>query len=181
MKCPECNRQMNSKQLGDVSIDECPQCRGIWFDPGEIDEVKESLSPDLRWMDFEQWRKNAEFKVAFDPLYCPRCETIPMTTIAEKQSGTSVRTCSNCKGSWLNAGDLSNVINSLYTEAENTTSAEYLKESLKQAGELLSAKGDPISEWKDLKTVLRLLKYRFFAEHPRLNSMLVGLQNSLPL
>jgi Zn-finger nucleic acid-binding protein len=172
---------MQNKTIGDADIDECPKCRGIWFDPGEIDEVKDSLSPDLRWMDFEHWRKKAEFKVSYDRLSCPRCKNIPLTTIGEKQSGTAVRFCTNCKGSWLNAEDLANIINSLYTEAENRTSAEYFRESLKQAGELITVKEDPVSEWKDLQTVLRLLKYRFFAEHPKLKSMLVGLQNSLPL
>ena len=132
MQCPECHQEMQNKTLGDVSIEECPQCRGIWFDPGEIDEVVDNISPDLRWMDFEQWRKKAEFRVALDPLYCPRCRSIPLTTITEKRSGTSVRTCTNCRGSWLNAGELTHIINSLYAEAENTTAAEYFRESLKQ-------------------------------------------------
>jgi hypothetical protein len=38
-----------------------------------------------------------------------------------------------------------------------------------------------VSEWRDLKAVLRLLSFRFFADNPKLNSILLGIQKSLPI
>ena len=39
----------------------------------------------------------------------------------------------------------------------------------------------PLSHRRDLKAVLRLLKYRIYSENPKLVSMLVGAQKTLPV
>jgi Zn-finger nucleic acid-binding protein len=172
---------MMNKTFGHTAIDECPQCRGIWFDPGEIDEVKNRVEPELRWIDFQLWKDQAVFSIQPDPLFCPRCPDVAMTALKEKDSNLVIRFCTRCGGTWLNAGDLANIIHSLNAEAENLTAAEYLKESLKQAAELLTGDKRLISEWKDLKALLRLLKYRVFAENPKLSAVMQGLQKTLPL
>ena len=69
----------------------------------------------------------------------------------------------------------------LATELDNLTAADYVRESLKQAANLVKNKEDPISDWKDLKAVLRLLKFRFFVENPKLDAVMKGFQKSLPL
>ncbi|MGA8020570.1 MAG: zf-TFIIB domain-containing protein [Desulfobacterales bacterium] len=181
MNCPKCNQPMENKRMGDVAIDECRKCRGIWFDPGEIDDVKDRIEPEFRWMDFELWRAQAEFKVEFDPLSCPRCRDVALTAVTEKDSTTVVRFCTECGGTWLNVGDLAKIIEALNTELDRRTASDYFKESLKQAAELITGKKDPISEWKDLKVVLRLLKYRIFVENPKLSAVMKGLQKTLPL
>ena len=43
---------MKPLKIGDVQIDECRQCRGIWFGKGELAEAKDEVDPDLRWLDF---------------------------------------------------------------------------------------------------------------------------------
>jgi Zn-finger nucleic acid-binding protein len=181
MLCPKCNQLMEKKRIGDVLIDECLKCRGIWFDMGEIDDVKDEMAPELRWMDFELWRAQADFKVEFDPLFCPRCKNAALTAVTEKRSATVVRFCTQCGGTWLNAGDLANVIDALNTELDKRTATDHFKESLRQAAELVTGEKDRISEWKDLKAVLRLLKYRIFVENPKLSAVMQGLQKTLPL
>jgi len=52
---------------------------------------------------------------------------------------------------------------------------------LRLAAELVAGEKDRISEWKDLKAVLRLLKYRIFVENPKLSAVMQGLQKTLPL
>ena len=181
MNCPKCNRPMASRRIGDAAIDECRKCLGIWFDPGEIDEIKDEISPELRWIDVGLWREKTDFKVESDPLFCPRCMNITLTTITEKRSNTTVRFCAQCGGSWLNPADLAKIISALSADLNNRSASYYLEESLKQAAELFTGKEAPISEWKDLKTVLRLLKYRVFIENPKLSAVMVGLQKTLPL
>jgi Zn-finger nucleic acid-binding protein len=132
-------------------------------------------------MDFELWRAQAEFKVEFDPLFCPRCRDVALTAVTEKDSTTAVRFCTGCGGTWLDAGDLAKIIEALNTELDKRTAGDYFKESLKQAAELVTGKKDPISEWKDLKAVLRMLKYRIFVENPKLSAVMKGLQKTLPL
>jgi len=33
MNCPQCRQPLQKNHLADTDIEECPQCRGIWFDP----------------------------------------------------------------------------------------------------------------------------------------------------
>ena len=93
----------------------------------------------------------------------------------------SILYCPACEGVWLDAGDLSKIITALSREADSISAPEYVRESLREASEILTRPKDLVSEWRDLKAVLRLLSYRIFAENPKLKSILQGLQKSLPL
>ena len=43
LKCPFCSTTLEAKTFrehGDLTIDQCPSCHGIWFDQGELGETK---------------------------------------------------------------------------------------------------------------------------------------------
>jgi Zn-finger nucleic acid-binding protein len=94
---------------------------------------------------------------------------------------TEISICTQCEGIWLPTGQFLNLINELLDEAKQKSAPEFVKISLQQAKEMLTSNDSIISEWQDLKTVLGLLTYRIFIEHPKLKSFIVGLQKSLPL
>jgi Zn-finger nucleic acid-binding protein len=37
--CPKCQVTMREREKGDVIIDICPQCRGVWLDAGELEKL----------------------------------------------------------------------------------------------------------------------------------------------
>lgn len=39
MKCPTCNVDLLMGERMTVSIDYCPQCRGIWLEKGKLDQL----------------------------------------------------------------------------------------------------------------------------------------------
>ena len=41
MQCPEDNTTLVMTDRAGVEIDYCPQCRGVWLDRGELDELPE--------------------------------------------------------------------------------------------------------------------------------------------
>ena len=41
MQCPKCQITMREREKGDVIIDICPQCRGVWLDAGELEKLSE--------------------------------------------------------------------------------------------------------------------------------------------
>jgi Zn-finger nucleic acid-binding protein len=172
---------MTLKKLGNVSVDECPRCNGIWFDKDELEDAKAEIEPDLRWMDFEIWNKQARFNINDEPLNCPRCRKSTMRAINYREPDIDVTLCAFCKGVWLNAGDFKDIIDALSTEAETKSASEYVKASLKEASDIFTNPRGLISEWKDLKAVLRMLRYRVFVENPKIKRILVGIQKSLPL
>lgn len=41
MKCPNCNVDLLMAERAGVSIDYCPQCRGIWLEKGKLETLLE--------------------------------------------------------------------------------------------------------------------------------------------
>jgi len=181
MHCPICHEVMKQLKIGDVQIDECRQCRGIWFDKGELAEAKDEVAPDLRWLDFGIWKQEARFQINDEPLKCPRCQEFDMRAINYQELDIDFTFCPFCEGVWLNAGDFKKILDALSEEAESKSVSEYVRVSLKEASEIFTNPKGLISEWRDLKAVLRMLRYRVFVENPKVRSILVGIQKSLPL
>ncbi len=40
MKCPKCGQQLEEIAFGDVHIDKCFGCEGIWLDKGELEIIR---------------------------------------------------------------------------------------------------------------------------------------------
>jgi Zn-finger nucleic acid-binding protein len=172
---------MQTRNIEAVTVDECSQCRSFWFDTGEIDDIKDELEPDLSWMNFGIWKRHAEFKVTDDLMRCPKCDDIALTAVYDPETDTTVRFCTQCGGVWIKTEDFRKAIENMRREAESLSVSQYIQASLKQAEEIFSGNGDPVSEWRDLKAVLKLLKYRIFVENPKLNAVMIGVQKFLPL
>jgi len=180
MKCPKCTVPLIRKGIDDIVLDECPQCRGIWFDPGELDALRDEIEPDLRWMNFDIWKKEGDFTVSDLPLGCPKCAR-PLRVTRYETGDVRIRYCPSCRGIWLEHGDFLKIILALSREADEKNTADYIRASLKEASDLVTRPDRLISEWRDLKAVMRLLMYRFFVENPKVKNILVGIQKSLPL
>ena len=41
MKCPKCGMQLEEIVFGDVRVDKCFSCEGIWLDKGELETIQE--------------------------------------------------------------------------------------------------------------------------------------------
>lgn len=39
MNCPKCQTAMREREKGDLIIDVCPNCRGVWLDAGEMEKL----------------------------------------------------------------------------------------------------------------------------------------------
>ena len=40
MKCPKCGSQLEEIAFGDVRIDKCFNCEGVWLDKGELERIQ---------------------------------------------------------------------------------------------------------------------------------------------
>lgn len=181
MYCPECHEEMTSRTVGEATLHECPACGGMWFPRGQLDMVKDEVMPDIEWLEIERWREHAEFSANPTPNACPSCRTTALTRIEDRTSGTEADLCPNCRGIWLGTGQFLNLINALLDEANRISAPEYVRISLEKAKEMIAHPGEIVSEWQDLRKVVRLLKHRLFVENPTLESVLMGMQKTLPL
>ena len=39
MRCPRCDGTLKESKVGDVSIDTCEKCGGVWLDSGELEQL----------------------------------------------------------------------------------------------------------------------------------------------
>ena len=40
MKCPKCGMQLEEIGFGDVRVDKCFNCEGLWLDKGELERIQ---------------------------------------------------------------------------------------------------------------------------------------------
>jgi len=53
MKCVKCWHNLQMTTCKGIEIDYCPQCRGVWLDPGELDEIMTRSAAMWRIVDDE--------------------------------------------------------------------------------------------------------------------------------
>jgi Zn-finger nucleic acid-binding protein len=177
-KCPKCDVDLTTKSIGPVEVDECPTCRGTWFDKDELRQAEDVTDSDLDWMDFEIWKHEKEFRSKASTLQCPTCHK-PMASLHYGDTAVTIDYCQSCLGTWLDKGEFKKIIHAMEKEILSKPSSEYMKETLREGAEIVAHPQRFLSEWKDFVTVLRLMQYRFFAEHPTLRNTMTSMQKTV--
>lgn len=93
--CPRCKTDLYVVQRKDEFLDVCKECRGVWFDPKELDDLMGKGSPVELLIRITDSLKGED-------LLCPACEK-KMTT--KEVYDVYVDLCEDCKGIWLDAGE----------------------------------------------------------------------------
>ena len=105
MKCPACESVGLAKRptKNGVLVDQCPGCRGVWLDRGEI----LFFSRQPRKLDV----RLAESTVSGrrDDRQCPCCNTA-MDSCDFLNAGLEVEKCPECEGLWFDGGELKKAV-----------------------------------------------------------------------
>ena len=177
MDCPKCHKRLESVALGDVRVERCTRCGGMWSDKDELRVLKDKESRgDYCWIDFDLWKHIDEFRAHRQQRYaCPKDGSL-MTTVRYGKSSVTVDVCSACKGMWLDESEYKEIVAYLEKMVNTHTVGDYLKDIRDEFLEIFVGPEGPLSEVNDLGKVLYLLQLRFVVEHPTFNTLL----NSLP-
>ncbi len=106
MRCPKCRADMETVEYEGTEIDRCTICHGIWFDVGEIDVLKNRQAASA--LDIGD-RKIGKESNTVDRYDCPRCGGAMVRVVDPVQNHIWYETCSGCNGSYLDAGELSDL------------------------------------------------------------------------
>jgi len=52
-KCPRCGADLVDTTLHDIHIERCPECDGIWLDPGELEDIAKHHDPGTVGLAFQ--------------------------------------------------------------------------------------------------------------------------------
>lgn len=106
MICPKCNAELRKSDLGEygfVILDVCPDCKGSWFDKGELDRLDHSV-----WTNFEELKFQHK-EAGAQRLSCPKCNHDLELVSPVDSPNLVVDRCPSCEGFWLDAGQLEEV------------------------------------------------------------------------
>lgn len=98
-RCPGCHGWMNARRVGEVEVDRCHNCGGVWFDRDELDRLLPSAARELR-------ATGDRIRISARP--CPNDGT-DLLTVTYPQTHVEVDLCPDCDGLWLDAGELKEI------------------------------------------------------------------------
>ncbi len=105
MECPKCNSPMKEIKIeilhGQVIIDKCESCQGLWFDHGEAEALKGKWMADFADTGDPEVGKSYD---AVREINCPRCGK-PMQHVKDpKQPHLGYEVCAE-HGMFMDAGE----------------------------------------------------------------------------
>ncbi|HYH94332.1 zf-TFIIB domain-containing protein [Hyalangium sp.] len=110
MRCPTCVVPLDSLRVGEIELDECPRCQGLWFDRGELHAVLTSrmaLQAQPRSSSTSLPRQKREPELFTEPSStdpaqrlgpCSRCSGLLMP---QKSQERELAACARCGGFWV--------------------------------------------------------------------------------
>ncbi len=108
MKCIKCDGMLHLVRVGEVEVDQCDGCGGIWFDSGELRKILDQKDVEALRAMKARAPKESDTKRAS----CPRCRGEgKLVQIASLTADIHIDTCAVCGGEWLDGGELSIVRN----------------------------------------------------------------------
>jgi Zn-finger nucleic acid-binding protein len=168
MRCPDCQSEMQQTDYRGIRIDECPSCRGRWFDREELRLAKDRTDDDLRWLDFDPFSQKAvSLDVASEGRSCPRC-SVKMGSIPYETSGVVIDKCNACHGIWLGHDEFEKVVKYLKNVIASETASQYVRDAGRQFAQIVTGPEGIVSEIRDFLAVLRLLEMRLAVERPQI-------------
>lgn len=102
MRCPKCRSDMEQVVYEDTQIDRCVTCRGLWFDPGEVEKLlSKKAAAEIDIGDPAVGREQN----LVDRYRCPRCGGSMIRMVDPKQPHIWYEKCGSCHGSFFDAGE----------------------------------------------------------------------------
>lgn len=121
LKCPKCGHGMEEVTYGEVTIDRCSNCMGLWFDTGEADKLKSKWMGDA--LDLGNPSEGKRWDNVED-IACPRCGKDMEKTHDKQQKHIWYETCSE-HGMFMDAGE--------FTDYKHETLADRFRSLIKGA------------------------------------------------
>jgi Zn-finger nucleic acid-binding protein len=110
MNCPVCQTALIVVEHAGIEIDWCLDCRGLWFDEGELELLGEKSG---RRLEAEEMGRRRGDVVERGDRKCPRCHK-KMERLLLDLPGDATIEADRCSahGFWLDRGELGGIIRS---------------------------------------------------------------------
>jgi Zn-finger nucleic acid-binding protein len=106
MRCPKCRSDMDQIEIDGLEIDRCSSCRGLWFDAGELNRLRNRRAAAA--IDIGD-PKTGKVQNKIDRYRCPRCGGPMIRMVDAKQPHIWYENCGSCHGSYFDAGEFTDL------------------------------------------------------------------------
>ena len=119
MRCPVCKIDMIVVEYRGIELDHCLECRGVWFDAGELDLLMKAagINEALTFPADEAEVREKKRK-------CPICSKAMKKTHIGAPEQVLVDVCSLGDGIWFDGGELGQVIDQLAGKTGDVSDAQ---------------------------------------------------------
>ena len=100
--CPKCAGAMEHVPFGGWTVDRCVNCRGLWFDAREQEQLKDVEGSEV--IDVGTPGGSAVPPVT-GKVKCPVCNTQMIQMVDHRQPHLKFESCTVCYGAFFDAGE----------------------------------------------------------------------------
>ncbi len=116
MICPVCKYDMIVVEYQNIELDYCNNCKGVWFDSGELELLLKSQGLEEPKAFFDGILTSQEAVSSEKKRNCPVCGHKMKKTAIGKQSEILIDVCRDKHGLWFDGGEVAQLIRRLVGE-----------------------------------------------------------------
>lgn len=107
MHCPACFKQLTPEIEFGIELNECTHCGGIWFDEGELRQLRQFGENAVVELDLAVSPSGEKIEIREKNRQCPLCSIYLDRYKYDYSSTIELDSCSECGGIWVDDGELS--------------------------------------------------------------------------
>ena len=109
MNCPKCMSEMEKMSFKEMRIDRCTSCKGLWFAPKVLAELRKDTFMADYILDDGKAKVGKQYDEVRD-IRCPVCSTAMVKETDSEQRHISYESCPNGDGSFFDAGEFTDLV-----------------------------------------------------------------------
>jgi len=116
MICPACKHDLIVIEYHNIELDCCNNCRGVWFDSGELELLLRSQGLKEQQEFFDGILKSQEATSSEEKRNCPICGRKMKKTGIGGQPEILIDACRDNHGLWFDGGEVNQLVKRLAAE-----------------------------------------------------------------
>ena len=109
MICPACKHPMVIVEHDEIELDYCTNCKGVWFDSGELELLLEAADLENHQDFLGKMLESGEAATNEKKRRCPICSRKMKKTYIGTDNGLLIDVCKNADGIWFDGGEVAHL------------------------------------------------------------------------
>lgn len=113
MQCPKCSADMEITAFDETRVDRCTNCKGLWFQAGELDRLRQETWMADYVIDTGDERLGRKYN-RIGAIHCPECDADMRQEFDPDQPHIVYERCTAGHGVFLDAGEFTDLVHKTF-------------------------------------------------------------------